>query len=1603
VSGSSGASRGYRGTNPSTLSFPTPTWPHRLAYCAQGRLGLLILAIRIVICDVRTSSASRTSPDRLAAAAGQEPRLGPPPKQGLYDPRFEHEACGVGFVVNVKGGKSNQVVRQALQVLLNLNHRGAVGAEANTGDGAGILLQTPHAFLARVAGQAGIALPPPRQYGVGIVFLPPHTGQRKDCERLFEVIVAEEGQEVIGWRTVPTDNSSLGGAARAAEPFLRQVFIRRNPNLADDMAFERRLFVIRKRAVREIRNSGLRGCHYWYMASLSYKTLVYKGMLTSEQLARYYLDLNDPTLESALALVHSRFSTNTFPSWERGHPYRYVAHNGEINTLRGNINWMHAREAMFRSDLFGPNLGDILPIINTNGSDSAMFDNCLELLVLAGRSLPHAIMMMIPEPWSNHETMSDEKKAFYKYHACLMEPWDGPASIAFTDGVRIGAVLDRNGLRPSRYYVTRDDLVVMASEVGVLDIPPDRVLRKGRLQPGRMFLIDTEQGRIIADEEIKREVAAAQPYRQWLDKHVVELARLPEPLNLPVADHHTVLQRQRAFGYTFEDLRIIMAPMAREGVEAVGSMGNDTPLAVLSERSRLLYDYFKQLFAQVTNPPIDCIREELITSTETTIGSERNLLEPVPESCHLIELKTPILTNEELAKLRHVAQGEFKSITLPILFDPREGGLGLGRAMDALYAKADRALSEGVNILILSDRGVDAENAPIPALLAVSGLHHHLIRAGTRTRVGLVLESGEPREVHHYALLIGYGAGAVNPYLAFETLDDMIGQGLLPNLDHKLACKNYVKAAVKGVVKVISKMGISTIQSYRGAQIFEAVGLHHRVIDKYFTWTPSRVEGVGLDQLAREVLCRHALAFPERPVDGEALDAGGQYQWRQDGEFHLLNPQTIPLLQGAVRSGSYETFQAYSREVDDQARHLCTLRGLLAFKPREPVPLAEVESVEDILRRFKSGAMSYGSISQEAHETLAIAMNRIGGKSNTGEGGEDPERYQWRNEQGDSKNSAIKQVASGRFGVTSNYLVNARELQIKMAQGAKPGEGGQLPGQKVYPWIAKVRHSTPGVGLISPPPHHDIYSIEDLAELIHDLKNANEQARISVKLVAEVGVGTIAAGVAKAHADVVLISGHDGGTGASPQTSIKHAGLPWELGVAETHQTLLLNNLRSRIVVEADGQLRTGRDVVVAALLGAEEFGFATAPLVAMGCIMMRVCHLNTCPVGVATQDPRLRKNFTGRPEHVVNLMRFIARETREHMARLGFRTMNEMIGRTEVLEMKPAADHWKAKGVDLTDLLLQPEVGAGVGRYCQAAQDHGLARSLDKTQLLGLCEPAIQRGAKVSATLPIRNVHRVVGTITGSEITRRYGAAGLPDDTIRLHFQGSAGQSFGAFLPRGMTFLLEGDANDYLGKGLSGGKIIVFPPQGSTFAPEENIIVGNVAFYGATSGEAYVGGMAGERFCVRNSGLQAVVEAVGDHGCEYMTGGRVVVLGSTGRNFAAGMSGGVAYVLDEAGDFALRVNQQSVTLERLEDRAEIEELRQNIQRHAEFTRSRRAWRLLVLWEDFAPKFVKIMPKDYKRVLQAMKRMTEAGLSGEEAVMAAFDANARDAARVGGG
>jgi glutamate synthase (ferredoxin) len=1525
---------------------------------------------------------------------------GLPEKQGLYDPQYEHDACGVGFICQMKGKRNHEIIGQALTVLVNMDHRGACGCETNTGDGAGILIQIPHKFLKKATASLDFILPEAGRYGLGMVYLSPDPQVRTQSEQLFGSIAEKEGLTVLGWRDVPTDNSTLGNSALASEPFMRQVFIERSPDCTDDLAFERKLFILRKVSYFQLRANI--SDNFWYCSSLSCRTAIYKGMLMPEQVGQYFLDLGDPDMETALALVHSRFSTNTFPSWERAHPFRYIAHNGEINTLRGNVNWMNARQPLLSSPLFGDNIKKIQPIINDHGSDSAKFDNVFELLVMGGRSLPHAMMMMIPEPWSGHESMSEEKKAFYQFHSCMMEPWDGPASVAFTDGTMIGATLDRNGLRPSRYYVTKDDLVIMASEAGVLPIPPENIAYKGRLQPGRMFLVDMQEGRIVADDEIKQRVASEQPYREWLNDNMIKLADVNDAPHVAEPDHATIIQRQHAFGYTFEDLRKTLLPMAREGVEATGAMGTDIPLAVLSNKSKLLYDYFKQLFAQVTNPPIDCIREEIVTSSVTTIGPERNLLDPKPESAHLIELQTPLLSNEELAKLKHVAEGEFRSVTLPILFDPKQGVKGLESAFEELCRQATLQIDAGMNIIILSDRGVDKHNAAMPALLAVAGLHHFLIREGKRTLVGLVLESGEPREVHHFCTLVGYGCAAINPYLAFETLDDMIRQNLLVGVDHYTACKNFIKSATKGIVKVASKIGISTIQSYLGAQIFECVGLQKTLVDKFFTGTASRIEGSDLEAIAIEAIDRHQRAYSDRSGRTEALEVGGEYQWRAEGEAHLFSPQVIHSLQSAVRTGNYKTFKTYSGLVNEQTKQHFTLRGLLNFKPSTAIPIEEVESVDDILKRFKSGAMSYGSISGEAHEALAIAMNRIGGKSNTGEGGEDPDRYTWTNERGDSKNSAIKQVASGRFGVTSLYLTQARELQIKLAQGAKPGEGGQLPGGKVYPWIAKTRHSTPGVGLISPPPHHDIYSIEDLAELIHDLKNANRAARISVKLVSEVGVGTIAAGVAKAHADVVLISGFDGGTGASPQTSIKHAGLPWELGLAETHQTLVLNNLRSRIAVETDGQLKTGRDVVIAALLGAEEFGFATAPLVSLGCIMMRVCHLNTCPVGVATQDPELRKNFTGDPEHAVNFMRFIATEVREIMAELGFRKITDMVGRTDALEPKHAVEHWKAKGIDLSSMLYSPPMGPEVGRFCTDAQDHGLEKSMDITTLLELCKPAIERGEKVEAKLPITNTNRVVGTILGNEITKRHWN-GLPDDTVYLQFRGSAGQSIGAFMPRGITIEVEGDANDYVGKGLSGGRLIIYPDAKATFSAEENIIIGNVALYGATSGELFVRGVAGERFAVRNSGVNTVVEGIGDHGCEYMTGGKVVVLGTTGRNFAAGMSGGVAYILDEEGDFSKRCNTQMVALETIDDEQEAESLRALIQKHADATLSQKANKVLASWKEYLPKFVKVMPRDYKRVLQAIAKAEADGLSGDEALAAAFEANAKDAARVGGG
>ncbi|MCC7008994.1 MAG: glutamate synthase large subunit [Acidobacteria bacterium] len=1505
---------------------------------------------------------------------------GLPSPQGLYDPAFERDACGVGFVVHIKGQRSHAIVENALQLLINLLHRGACGCEVNTGDGAGILLQMPDRFLRKACASIGITLPAERGYGAGLVFLPRDDAARARVEAICEQIVAEEGQQWLGWRDVPSDDHLLGPSAVAVEPVFRQIFIGRGPGLpppgasaGGDLAFERKLYVIRKRVEHAVDALDLADRRMFYVVSLSSRTLIYKGMLIADQIATMFPDLTDEDMESALALVHQRFSTNTFPSWPLAHPYRFVAHNGEINTLRGNINWMKAREALLASDPFGDDLRKILPIIREGGSDTAIFDNVLELLVMAGRSLPHAVLMMIPEPWSGHEGMSPERRAFYEFHASLMEPWDGPASIAFTDGTVIGAVLDRNGLRPSRYTVTKDDLVIMASEAGVLDVAPENVLVKERLHPGRVFLVDTAQGRIVDDEEVKEQLARQHPYGEWLREHLVAIEDLPDAPELPLPEPTTIRRRQQLFGYTEEDLKLILAPMVRAGEEPIGSMGNDAALAVLSERPRLLYDYFTQLFAQVTNPPLDAIREKLVTSMESTIGPERNLLDPTPESCRQIKITYPIIDNDQLAKLRHISVRGFRSITLPMLFDPGQDGPGLERAMTELCERAAEAVREGVSIVILSDRGVNGRQAPIPSLLATAGVHHHLVRTGLRTRCALVTESGDAREVHHVALLLGYGAGAVNPYVAFETLDDLIRQGKIEGLTHTQAVTGYIKALNLGVLKVMSKMGISVLQSYCGAQIFEAVGLDTALVDRYFTATSSRIGGIGIDVVAEEVRRRHARAYEPQPAGTPELDAGGDYQWRRDGEFHLFNPATVFKLQHATRTGQYAVYREYSQLVNDQSRQLGTLRGLFELNPAEtPVPIDEVEPVESIVKRFATGAMSYGSISLEAHETLAIAMNRLGGKSNSGEGGEDPARFK-RDPNGDWRRSAVKQVASARFGVTSEYLVNASDLQIKMAQGAKPGEGGQLPGFKVYPWIAKVRHSTPGVGLISPPPHHDIYSIEDLAQLIYDLKNANDQARIHVKLVAEVGVGTVAAGVAKAHADVVLISGHDGGTGASPLTSIKHAGAPWELGLAETQQVLLMNGLRDRIVVQVDGQMKSGRDVVIAALLGAEEFGFATAPLVVTGCIMMRVCHLNTCPVGIATQDPTLRAKYAGKPEFVENYFRFVAEEVRELMAALGFRTMDEMIGRVERLDVRRAVAHWKASGLDLGPLLTEPPVAPTAARRRVTTQDHGLDAALDN-QLIEACQPALTARKRVDLRFPICNVNRTVGTMLGAEVSRRFGGLGLPDDTIHIRFTGSAGQSFGAFVPRGMTMQLEGEANDYFGKGLSGGKLLVYPPETATFVPEDNVIIGNVALYGATGGEAYVRGLAGERFAVRNSGAVAVVEGVGDHGCEYMTGGRVVVLGRTGRNFAAGMSGGIAYVYDPSGTFKARCNHTMVDLEKLAGDEDVALVRDLITRHIRYTGSTWAERILNGWRTSRAKFVKIMPRDYKRVLQAEAR-----------------------------
>jgi glutamate synthase domain-containing protein 2/glutamate synthase domain-containing protein 1/glutamate synthase domain-containing protein 3 len=1498
-----------------------------------------------------------------------------PAEMGLYDPHFEHDACGVGLVCHIKGLKSHDIIRDGLKILENLTHRGACGCDETTGDGAGILMQIPHEFLRTSCHELDIRLPAEDHYGCGLVFLTRLADQRQQLMNRFEAVVREEGQIFLGWRKVPVDNTALGNLARDQEPMIYQIFIGRNPAIADTAHFERKLFIIRKVMEGYAQQINPGQGTFFHVPSLSCRTLVYKGMLLADQMTAYFPDLIRTEIVSALALVHQRYSTNTFPTWDLAHPFRFICHNGEINTLKGNVNWLNARQALFKSDLFGDDISKLFPVATPGTSDSAVFDNAVELLYHTGRSLPHAIMMMIPEAWQNHQTMNDEKKAFYEYHACLMEPWDGPAAIAFTDGTLVGAVLDRNGLRPSRYTVTRDDLVVMASETGVLEIPPKKVRLKGRLMPGRMFLIDTGKGRIIDDDEIKREICGSKPYRQWLNENLTTLARLPDPSDTVETDSEPLLNRQLVFGYTEEDLRIVLAAMAQSAKEPIGSMGDDIPPAILSDKPRLLYDYFKQLFAQVTNPPLDAIREELVTSLVTTIGTERDLFQETPEHCRQLKLEGPILSGEDYNRLHTIDREDLGVATISTLFPVAEGVRGLEWRLKEVCRDAAQVVERGTTLLILSDRGVNQRQAPIPALLATSAVHHHLINAGLRTHCGLIIDTGEAREVHHFCCLIGYGAGAVHPYLAFESLANLTANGYLNDIDASTATANYIKALEKGILKVMSKMGISTLQSYRGAQIFECVGLDATVIDRYFKGTPSRISGAGIDLIARETRLRHQSAYPDVVIPSTRhLDPGGKYKWRRNGESHQYTPLSIARLQQAVRQKDRSAWNDFTELIDNQNRREGLLRGLFEFVEKgSPVPLDEVEPWTDIVKRFKTGAMSYGSISRETHETLAIAMNRIGGKSNSGEGGEDPDRYP-PDASGDWRNSAIKQVASGRFGVTGAYLANATDLQIKMAQGAKPGEGGQLPGFKVYPWIAKTRHSTPYVGLISPPPHHDIYSIEDLAQLIHDLKNANPKARINVKLVSEVGVGTVAAGVAKGKADLILISGESGGTGASPQSSIRHAGLPWELGLAETQQTLLINGLRSRVVLECDGQLKTARDVAIACLLGAEEFGFGTIALVALGCVMMRVCHLNTCPVGIATQDPILRKQFSGKPEHLINLMQYLAEDFRKIMARLGFRRLTDMIGRVDKLQMAPAIDHWKARGLDFSNILYHPEIPESIAATCHIQeQDHGLDGSIDN-DLIERCRPALDHGQSVDLDLVIKNTYRTVGTQLSYQISQRYGDQGLAEDTITIRASGSAGQSFCAFGAPGLTVHIRGDANDYFGKGLSGAKLTIRPPEGSRFAAEENIIIGNVAFYGATNGEAYVRGVAGERFCVRNSGANAVAEGVGDHGCEYMTGGRVVVLGPTGRNFAAGMSGGIAYVFDETGDFAAWCcNREMVDLDEL-DEDDRRQLRILVENHSRYTESTVAARLLADWQSALKGFIKIMPIDYKR---AISRISE--------------------------
>ncbi|WP_327188961.1 glutamate synthase large subunit [Streptomyces xinghaiensis] len=1512
--------------------------------------------------------------DHSAASGGNtawSPLAGRPDQQGMYDPRNEHDACGVGFVATLTGEASHDMVEQALTVLRNLEHRGATGSEPDSGDGAGILLQVPDAFLRE---NVSFELPEAGAYAVGIAFLP--AGDSEAAGRV-EAIAADEGLTVLGWREVPVAPQMLGAGARATMPDFAQLFVADGENTALDL--DRKAFLLRKRAERE---AGV------YFPSLSARTIVYKGMLTTGQLEPFFPDLSDRTFATAIALVHSRFSTNTFPSWPLAHPYRFVAHNGEINTVKGNRNWMRARESQLASDLFGEKAAErVFPVCTPDASDSASFDEVLELLHLGGRSLPHSVLMMIPEAWENHTSMDPARRAFYQYHATMMEPWDGPACVTFTDGTQVGAVLDRNGLRPGRYWVTDDGLVVLSSEVGVVDVDPAKVVRKGRLQPGRMFLVDTAEHRIIEDDEIKAELAAEQPYQEWLETGLIDLADLPEREHV-AHTHASVIRRQQTFGYTEEELRILLAPMAKTGAEPIGSMGTDSPIAALSDRPRLIFDYFTQLFAQVTNPPLDAIREELVTSLLSSLGPQGNLLEPTAASCRSVTLPFPVIDNDELAKLVHInADGDlpgFKAVTLSGLYRVSGGGEALAARIDEICAEAASAIEDGARLIVLSDRHSDAEHAPIPSLLLTSAVHHHLIRTKQRTQAGLLVEAGDVREVHHVALLIGYGAAAVNPYLAMESVEDLVRAGtFLPGVEPETAIRNLIKALGKGVLKVMSKMGISTVASYRGAQVFEAVGLDESFVEKYFHGTTTKIGGVDLDVIAQEVAARHTKAYPVSGIAAahRALDIGGEYQWRREGEPHLFDPETVFRLQHSTRTRRYDIFKQYTRRVDEQSERLMTLRGLFSFKSGRPsIPIEEVEPVSEIVKRFSTGAMSYGSISQEAHETLAIAMNQLGGKSNTGEGGEDPDRLY-----DPARRSSIKQVASGRFGVTSEYLVNSDDIQIKMAQGAKPGEGGQLPGHKVYPWVARTRHSTPGVGLISPPPHHDIYSIEDLAQLIHDLKNANPQARIHVKLVSEVGVGTVAAGVSKAHADVVLISGHDGGTGASPLTSLKHAGGPWELGLAETQQTLLLNGLRDRIVVQTDGQLKTGRDVVVAALLGAEEFGFATAPLVVSGCVMMRVCHLDTCPVGIATQNPVLRERFSGKAEYIVNYFQFIAEEVRELLAELGFRTLEEAVGHAELLDTSRAVGHWKAQGLDLEPLLHVPDLPAGAARHQVIEQDHGLGKALDN-ELIKLASDALaadsaEKAQPVRARLAIRNINRTVGTMLGHEVTKRFGGAGLPDDTIDITFTGSAGQSFGAFVPRGVTLRLEGDANDYVGKGLSGGRLVVRPDRGADHLAEYSTIAGNTIAYGATGGEIFLRGRVGERFCVRNSGATVVSEGVGDHGCEYMTGGHAVVLGETGRNFAAGMSGGVAYVIDLDKD---NVNPDLVSAVEALDADDARWLHDVVRRHHEETGSTVARALLDDWDAALPRFGKVVPATYKAVLAAKDAAERAGLSESE-------------------